>query len=125
MLAVLNIITSVFVDKAVETARAQHETRMQKEMELKEADVTEMHTMFAEIDEDCNGTLTMKEVQDYFGKPKMQLYFQALGIDATDSAKLFSLLDDEGSGEVEVDAFIEGCLRLKGAARSIDVFSLI
>merc|ERR1711972_449140 len=46
MLAVLNIITGVFVDNAVETAKTQREFLVQKEMELKDKFMVEMRDLF-------------------------------------------------------------------------------
>jgi len=125
MLAVLNIITGVFVDNAVETARTQRDYLVQKEMELKEKYVKEMQRLFRQMDEDNSGTVSLEEVKEYFEDPNVRSYFTALGLDPEDSERLFSLLDDDGSGDVGVNEFIDGCLRLKGQARSIDIYALL
>merc|ERR1712232_146910 len=39
----------------------------------------------------------------------------------TDARSLFDLLDKDSSGEVDIDEFCEGCLRLKGEAKSFDI----
>jgi len=125
ILAVLNIITGVFVDNAVETAGMQREFLVQKEMEIKEKYVKEMREFFIEMDQDGSGTVTLEEVKEYFDDLRVQSYFQALGIDPQDTERLFHLIDDDGSGEISVDEFLDGCLRLKGSARSIDVHALM
>mmetsp|Transcript_5877 Transcript_5877/g.15762 ORF Transcript_5877/g.15762 Transcript_5877/m.15762 type:complete len:255 (-) Transcript_5877:101-865(-) len=125
MLAVLNIITGVFVDNAVETAKTQREFLVQKEMELKEKWLAEMRSLFEEMDTDGSGTVNLDEVSSFFSDPRVQSYFQALGLDATDAQRLFTLLDEYDTGEVGVTEFLDGCLRLKGAARSIDVYALM
>ena len=38
---------------------------------------------------------------------------------------LFNLLDADDSGSISVKEFIQGCLRLRGQAKSIDVATLI
>jgi voltage-gated sodium channel len=125
MLAVLNIITGVFVDNAVEAARTQREFLVQKEMELKEKWCEEMRNLFLEMDEDCSGAVSLREVAEFFKDERVWSYFQALGIEAHDAERLFSLLDEDGSGDISVDEFLSGCLRLKGSARSIDVYALL
>merc|ERR1711920_446496 len=125
MLAVMNIITGVFVDNAVETARSQRDFLIQKEMELREKYAAEMRDLFAEMDKDGSGTVGLAEIQAYLEDPRVQGYFQALGLDPRDTERLFKLIDDDGSGDVDVGEFLDGCLRLKGQARSIDVFSII
>merc|ERR1712194_336505 len=38
---------------------------------------------------------------------------------------LFRLLDADGNGEVDIEEFCEGCLRLKGDAKSFDIHCLM
>jgi len=125
ILAVLNIITGVFVDNALETASTQREFLVQKEMELKERYITEMRELFMEMDADGSGTVSPEEIKEYFEEPRVRSYFQALGLDPADTGRLFHLIDGDASGEISVDEFLDGCLRLKGGARSIDVHALM
>merc|ERR1711870_97949 len=85
----------------------------------------EMRDLFAEIDQDDSGTVGLEEIQAYLEDPRVQGYFQALGLDPNDTERLFKLIDDDGSGDVDVTEFLEGCLRLKGQARSIDVYAIM
>jgi len=125
MLAVLNIITGVFVDNAVETAKTQRDVLVQKEFDLKEKYLAEMRELFIEMDDDRSGTVTLQEIKEYFSDPRVMSYFQVLGIDPNDTEKLFRLIDDDDSGDVNVEEFLLGCMRLKGGARSIDVHQLL
>ncbi|CAE6968933.1 Scn11a [Symbiodinium natans] len=121
LLAVLNIVTGVFVDNAVAAAKTQREFIIEREREIKEKYVRELQDLFLEMDEDASGTLTAEEMQQLVKDPKMSAYFSALGFEAHDCIRLFSLLDTDGSGSVDIEEFLDGCLRLKGMARSIDV----
>lgn len=125
MLAVLNIITGVFVDNAVETARTQRDFLVEKEMELRERYIMELHDIFEEMDTDGSGTLSLDEIKAFLNDLRVQSYFQALGLDTHDTERLFRLIDDDASGEVAVQEFLDGCLRLKGEARSIDVHAVM
>ncbi|CAK0802514.1 unnamed protein product, partial [Prorocentrum cordatum] len=125
MLAVMNIITGVFVDNAVETARTQREFLVQKEMEVKEQWLSEMRNIFMEMDVDGSGTVSREEILGFVNDERVQYYLTALGLDVDDAERLFVLLDENRDGEIELDQFLSGCLRLKGSARSIDVCSLI
>ena len=53
--------------------------------------------------------------------PEVREYFESLGLDIWDAWSFFKLLDLDAGGEVEIDEFLMGCLRLRGAARAIDV----
>mmetsp|Transcript_7776 Transcript_7776/g.17388 ORF Transcript_7776/g.17388 Transcript_7776/m.17388 type:complete len:144 (-) Transcript_7776:391-822(-) len=94
-------------------------------MELREKLVAEMRDIFLEMDEDGSGTMTLEELQAGLNDPRVLSYFSALGLELDDTARLFSLIDDDGSGDVSIDEFLDGCLRLKGQAKSIDMHSMI
>merc|ERR1719195_2312335 len=94
-------------------------------MELREKYISEMRELFIEMDRDSSGTVSLDEIQSYLQDPRVQSYFQALGLDTKDTERLFKLIDDDESGDVDVDEFLEGCLRLKGQARSIDLHALM
>merc|ERR1712232_1335168 len=49
----------------------------------------------------------------------------ALGVHTDEANGLFELLDDDDSGEVDVDEFVSGILRLKGAAKAVDMATLL
>jgi len=47
--------------------------------------------------------------------------WQAISVQKTEAKYLFNLLDIEESGEISFDEFMDGCLRLHGAAKSFDL----
>merc|ERR1712079_308614 len=55
----------------------------------------------------------------------MQDFLEALDITAFDARSMFMLLDRDRSGAITVDEFVEGCLRLKGEAKSFDIYCLM
>jgi len=65
------------------------------------------------------------EMKDFCNDSRVQFYLTALGLDVNDTQRLFELIDENRDGQLELDEFLEGCLRLKGMARSVDVYSLI
>lgn len=121
MLAVLNIVTGVFVDNAGAAAKTQRDYIIEKEREVKETYIRELQNLFWQMDDDESGTLTAEEMQQLVKDPRMAAYFTALGFEPHDCVRLFTLLDTDSSGTVDIEEFLDGCLRLKGFARSIDV----
>eukprot|EP00401_Gymnodinium_catenatum_P031436 CAMPEP_0117617546 /NCGR_PEP_ID=MMETSP0784-20121206/85647_1 /TAXON_ID=39447 /ORGANISM="" /LENGTH=236 /DNA_ID=CAMNT_0005421389 /DNA_START=50 /DNA_END=757 /DNA_ORIENTATION=+ len=117
VLAVFNVITGVFVNKAFDTARQQREYVEEQQMKLKHDTVAELRSVFKRMDLDQNGVLTYSEIESCFQHPDIQPSFRALGMEFSDTARLFELLDVDGSGGVNIDEFLEGCLRLRGEAR--------
>merc|ERR1719291_851011 len=84
-----------------------------------------MRNIFFEIDSECTGTVNKNDLVEFCNDRRVQYYLTALGLDVDDAERLFVLLDENRDGELGLDEFLSGCLRLKGLARSIDVFSLI
>lgn len=125
ILAVLNIITGVFVDNAMEIAKTERDFLIQKELEMKEKYISEVRDIFSEIDSDGSGSVTWDEFEGYLEDERVQSYFRAMELDTRDVRRLFDMIDDSGDGEVNVDEFLEGCLRLKGLARSIDANAIL
>ncbi|CAK0824817.1 unnamed protein product [Prorocentrum cordatum] len=127
MLAVLNIITGVFVDNAVETARTQREFLVQKDSDGGQGAVAQGDARHFPGD-GCRRlweTVNKDEIAEFCNDDRVHYYLTALGLDVHDTERLFELLDENRDGELDVDEFLAGCLRLKGMARSIDVYSLI
>merc|ERR1719382_246796 len=52
-------------------------------------------------------------------------FFRRLGLDPYEARGLFLLLDIDGSGEVDIEEFCCGCLRLKGGAKTVDLVTLM
>jgi len=50
---------------------------------------------------------------------------EALGISADNTRLLFRLMDMDGSGKIDLSEFCEGCLRLQGEAKSVDVHAVL
>merc|ERR1711874_518779 len=48
-----------------------------------------------------------------------------IGLETTNPGTIFELLDVKSNGSMEIVDFVEGCMRLRGAARTIDVQELL
>jgi len=125
IIAVLNIITGIFVENAVETAKSQQEVMVEKEQALKQKCVEQLTQLFRQVDENASGIISLTELTECTRNPKAMAYLSALGLDEDDADKFLALLDDDGSGDVDLTEFLNGCLRLKGPARSADIVHLI
>merc|ERR1712008_25115 len=58
-------------------------------------------------------------------KGLMHDVFEAMDITADTAWHLFRLLDDSDDHRIDLDRFVEGCLRLQGAAKSTDIHMLM
>lgn len=119
--AVLNVMTGVFCQSAIESAEKDHELNLESVSQEKEKYFRAVRRLFTQLDQNSDGGITRKEFERAWSDPVLQTVFDALEISSTDAWDLFRQLDRDGSGEVDVDEFLEGCMMIKGPARSIDV----
>merc|ERR1719189_991744 len=84
-----------------------------------------MKEIFKHMDQDRSGEICIDEMEYFLTEPNLKSYVDALGISAENTRMLFKLLDVNGSGKIDVDEFCDGCLRLQGEAKSMDVHTMI
>eukprot|EP00439_Symbiodinium_sp_Y106_P023795 s3983_g2.t3 len=129
--AVLNVLTAVFCQTAIESAQNDQATMVQTMLDSKEAILDKLKALFYEIDveEDAGkkhaGSLTVTMFEEKMRNPDVHNFFESLGLDVWDAWSFFKLLDADGGGAVDTDEFFQGCLRFRGPARSMDVGKLI
>merc|ERR1719284_1806319 len=117
LLAVLNIITGIFVTDAVEMAASDHDVMMQAEQEMKLDEVKKLRQLFNRFDSAENAVLTLADFESHIRDPEVQVILGILGLDISEAPAFFKLLDVDQDGEVEIDEFVMGCLNLKGRTK--------
>eukprot|EP00929_Paragymnodinium_shiwhaense_P118108 TRINITY_DN897_c0_g3_i4.p1 TRINITY_DN897_c0_g3~~TRINITY_DN897_c0_g3_i4.p1 ORF type:complete len:594 (-),score=106.66 TRINITY_DN897_c0_g3_i4:406-2187(-) len=125
--AVLNVVTGVFCQAAVESAQRDRELMVQSMVTNKQRFVDALGEQFASMFNQVSraeGGLTLEAFEAHMHVKSVREYFALLELDSSDAWMLFKLLDDEGTGIIDVEQFVDGCLRLKGTARSIDLAKL-
>merc|ERR1719408_982719 len=80
-----------------------------------------MLEVFREMDVDETGTITMDEFLTHLDDERVIAYFNSMKLDVSDATALFKLLDVDRSGSVEINEFIDGCQKLKGESRTLDL----
>eukprot|EP00434_Breviolum_minutum_P005824 symbB.v1.2.005135.t1/scaffold226.1/size261315/14 len=122
--AVLNVVTGVFCQSAIENAQKDHAAVVQNILDNKESHLKKIKALFTKIGADDTGIITFEMLQEQFRAPAVKEYFESLGLDVSDAWSFFKLLDADGGGSVEVEEFLLGCLRLRGQARAMDIAKL-
>jgi len=125
LFGVTNVVTSVFVESAIMSAQHYKDLIIQEKQYAKEVAVKHMKEVFRQIDQDGSGEISKDEMEYFLTEPDLISYVDALGISAESTRMLFRLMDVDGSGRIDVDEFCEGCLRLQGEAKSMDVHTMI
>jgi Ca2+-binding EF-hand superfamily protein len=121
LFAVVNIVTGVFVESALQANIKDKDIVVHEELQSKKAYLQSMQELFEEMDEDGKGTISLVEFEGKLSDEKVIAYFNVLKLDVTDARTLFKLLDWDNSDEVGIDEFLDGCYKLQGESRSLDM----
>lgn len=125
LFGVMNVVTSVFVESAILSAQRYRDLIVQQKEHEREIAMEHMKEVFSQIDYDGSGEICIEEMEYFLTEPALRSYVEALGISAENTRLLFRLMDVDGSGKIDMGEFCEGCLRLQGDAKSVDVHTMI
>lgn len=124
-ISVWNIVTSTFVEKALKLAQPDIDLLV-VEQQLRDFEDTQMLAqLFGDMlqtDEEGEHKVGLKEFQTLLETYQFRSYLQTRGIDIKNAETFFKMLV-ELQGEPTIDAitFANACVRMKGAATSIDL----
>lgn len=126
--AVLNVVTGVFCQSAIESTQYDQDAMIQAFLMNKQVYTNRFEALFKSLDTDNSGIITKDEFLDHIHDAKVQAFFASLELEASDAIQLFRMIDaDEGVADtgIDIEDFVVGCLRLKGNARSCDMARLM
>lgn len=123
--AVLNVVTAVFCQSAIESAQNDHANVVQNMLDNKESHLQKLRELFSKLGDESSGAITYGVFEEKIQSPAVRDYFETLGLDVWDPWAFFKLLDADGGGSVEIEEFFLGCLRFSGQARAMDVGKII
>jgi hypothetical protein len=121
LFAVINIVTGVFVEAALQANIKDKDIIVHEELQSKKAYLESMQELFEDMDEDGKGTISLHEFEDKLQDERVIAYFNVLKLDVSDARVLFHLIDNDHSDEIGIDEFLEGCYKLQGESRSLDM----
>uniref|UniRef100_A0A7S1F9F9 EF-hand domain-containing protein n=1 Tax=Noctiluca scintillans TaxID=2966 RepID=A0A7S1F9F9_NOCSC len=125
VVAVMNIMTGIFVNDALLMASMDRELVEQEQKARSNENIETLHTLFKEIDGDCTGKITLDEIQQIMDRKDVKAIFATVGLEVSNATSFFKLLDVDDSNSLEVDEFVVGCLRIRGMARAVDLQTLM
>ncbi|CAK9102797.1 unnamed protein product [Durusdinium trenchii] len=115
--AVLNVMTGVFCQSAIESAARDHDMAMQNVMQDNRAFMRKFSHLFHMLDQDDTGFITLVELEERMEDPDVKTYFEVW--------TFFRLLDGDSGQEIDMDEFLYGCMRLRGEAKALDLAKLM
>merc|ERR1712061_293804 len=121
LFGLMNILTGIFVNAATQAAQMNREIAIDNAMANKTKLTRELVNLFLECDQDQNNKLSLEELQDRFGDERIKAYFISLDLDSMRVCKIFDFVDIHGTGEVDLDEFVHGCMTYRGNAKAVDI----
>merc|ERR1719198_1258326 len=77
--------------------------------------------LFHFLDADRSGTVSKSEWEGRWEDESIQAFLATLHLETFSKGQLFRMLDRDGSGEIQIEEFVEGCQKLKGPAQALDI----
>lgn len=125
LLAVLNVITGVFVDNAFRSADKQQTDIIQKEVDKKEETLSLIRGFFDAVDIRREGLIELEDLVWFLDDATMDAFFRVLGFHCHDKQRFMQLFDLDGTGTVSFEEFFEGCMKYRGVAQGVDMHLVI
>lgn len=124
-IAVMNVITAVFVQTALQNAARDTDAVIFGAIADHSAEIQQLQALFEEADAKDNGQISIVDFVDFTRDPRVEAYFRVIGINISEAIGFFRLLDIDDSGYVDMEEFVIGCMRIKGQAKGLDVATLM
>eukprot|EP00929_Paragymnodinium_shiwhaense_P012001 TRINITY_DN11851_c0_g1_i1.p1 TRINITY_DN11851_c0_g1~~TRINITY_DN11851_c0_g1_i1.p1 ORF type:complete len:613 (-),score=90.25 TRINITY_DN11851_c0_g1_i1:261-2099(-) len=109
-IALMNLVTAVMVEGAMEQASSDKAFMEKIEEDRKRRMFPEIKEMFATIDVDGSGELTLQELRTAPARLKRKL-MEIVGCWDWSPEDIFQLIDYDGSDTLDVEEFLDGLLR--------------
>eukprot|EP00930_Biecheleria_cincta_P003557 TRINITY_DN10449_c0_g1_i1.p1 TRINITY_DN10449_c0_g1~~TRINITY_DN10449_c0_g1_i1.p1 ORF type:complete len:553 (-),score=111.38 TRINITY_DN10449_c0_g1_i1:27-1685(-) len=124
VLCVMNVLLGIFCQCALDTAATDKENVIQLQLQEKHRFIETLEVLFAGWDDSGDGRCSLEEFQNHLSDETTQALLRSLEIEGRDAITLFELLDADGSGEVDLDEFVTGCITLRGGAKAVHMEKL-
>jgi len=111
----MNLVTGVFVTCAWFNLEESKQERL----------VNNIRQLFLSGDRDHTGSISWEEFRGQLQNPLMEEFFKQIDLDPAQAKDFYDWLDITGQGEVNLDDFVMGCLRMFGSAKSLDLAMLM
>jgi len=118
---VLNVIVGVVIEATIRTSHQDKDNFKKTKERQRKLVFDQLKDIFEKADADGNGLLTLEEVVDATRDADVYNKLKMIDFPVDKPEEVFDLLDYDQSGELSIEEFIDGCLRMKGGAKSKDL----
>lgn len=121
-----NILTGMVVENVVKASDRDEEARTLEYRRKRRQHHYGLTKLFAQLDTDGSGKISFDEFKAGMQSENVQASMSRLGLDPFDSELFFMMLASVSEdGGVDPEAFVSGCMQLRGPAAGIDMQCLI
>lgn len=122
---IMNILTAIFVESASHVSEIDRDLVIHEQFCRRNSSVNAMKRIFHAADTDKSNTITKIELEAHLQDPQVNAYLRFLEINIHEARGLFQLLDVDEKGQVTIEEFVMGMLRLQGSAKGVDAATLM
>jgi len=125
LIAAWNIVTSLFIEKALDIAQPDMERQLLLKRRQDLRDSEDLMRLMTAMDDDHSGTISLLEFKRVMLMPRILAFFELRNIDIKDAEMVFHMLETAtGSQEIELKTVVTGLMHLRGMAMNIDLQTL-
>jgi voltage-gated sodium channel len=125
-IAFMNILTGVFVETAMKLAEPDMVEVVMERRKAEEMEKSELKHLASALDTDGSNLVSHAEFMMQMRKPNSPLrtYLEGLGLDKVAVQRFFAmLLESSKHKEVDLDTFVQGCMKMNKPATTLDLSS--
>mmetsp|Transcript_92702 Transcript_92702/g.177962 ORF Transcript_92702/g.177962 Transcript_92702/m.177962 type:complete len:651 (-) Transcript_92702:66-2018(-) len=111
MFCMLNVVTGVFIESVMKNAQSENELRT----------LSHVMQLFSKLDVEDTGEISWEAFEKNLHRKEMHDFFKTIDVDIDNAHTLFELLDVDGSGSVDAQEFMDGCLRIWAPTKGLDL----
>jgi len=112
-LALLNVVTGIFVDSSMNSAMKDRQIVIQEEMMREGLNKQELLQLFREADTEDQGHLTIQKLQEYLLDERVTAYLKTLDVSYSDPRDLIECFESDADGLINADEFVRACMTFK------------
>jgi len=121
--ALFNILTGIFVEKAVLASQPDRDELILEQTRKSRKEAEEFRALCKRLDTENTGSISYEKFVGSMQDEKMVSYMATVGLEVHDVETFFKVVaSSEGDADlVGVDQFVEGCMSLRGGASGLDM----
>jgi len=120
--ALFNILTGIFVEKAVLATQPDRDEIIMDQCRKSRREADEFRDLCKHLDEDDSGTISYAEFIESMQDDRMVAYMASVGLEVHDVELFFRIVTNAAHNEqITIDQFVEGCMSMRGQATGLDM----